>query len=155
MSYTIDASLSPLYILHIYDHLPLNVLKQLLAEVDELLTRSGKFGVVMTYNSEEDHDHDEFDEDLDDDHDHEQSPNNHHEPGVAKTQKAWLVANRDRFAQDCVGIAMVNSNSKFVSLYAPLANKIISRMYRCPGAIFSDQNKALAWVQFRMLEPVE
>ena len=106
----------------------------------------------MTYRLEEEaFDYDEdFDGDLDhlDDHDHDHD--HKHEPGVAKLQKAWLVANRDRFAQDCVGIGMVNSDSKFVAFYAPLANKIFSRMYRCPGAIFNDEDKALAWVQARM-----
>lgn len=153
MSYTIDTTLSPLYVLHFYDDLSLEETKRFFAEVDTLLTRSGKFGVVMSYNLEEEHDHDEeFDEDFDlkEEDDDEHDRKHGHEPGVARFQKAWLVANRDRFAQDCVGIAMVNSDSKFVSFYAPLANKIMSRMYRCPGAMFGDENKALAWVQARM-----
>lgn len=152
MSYTIDTSQSPLYILHFYGHLSLAEMQQLFAEVDELLARPGQFGVLMSYQLEEDaFEYDEaFDGDLDhlDDHDHDHKQQ--HEPGVARLQKAWLVANRDRFAQDCAGIAMVNADSKFVAFYAPLANKIFSRMYRCPGAIFGDEEKALAWVQARM-----
>lgn len=158
MSYTIDTSLTPLYILHFYDHLTLEEAKQLFAEVDELLAHSGKFGVVMTYNSEKDDDadfHEDFDEDLDedlDDHDdhHHNGHKHRHEPGVARLQKAWIVANRERFAQDCVGMAMVNPDSRFLAFYAPIANKIVSRMYHCPGALFADQDKALAWVQARM-----
>lgn len=157
MSFIIDEHLRPLYILHIYDdHMPLEQTKRLFAEVDKLLAREGKFGVVMHYKFDEEHANDddfdkEFDGDLDADHNHDHK----HEPGAARLQKAWLTANRDRFAQDCVGMAIVSANSKFVSFYAPLANKIISRMYRCPGAMFGDLDKALAWVQVRMPQPVE
>jgi hypothetical protein len=31
----------------------------------------------------------------------------------------------------------------------------MSRMYRCPGAMFGDLDKALAWVQAGMPQPVE
>ncbi len=155
MTYRIDESLSPLYLLHFYGHMGLDETKQMLAEVDVLLARGGRFGVVMIVNEDEpDEDFDrDFDGELDEDDDHDHRHKHKHEPGLAKTQKAWLVANRNRFEQDCVGIAMVSSNSKFVTFYAPLANKIISRMYRCPGALFGDANKGLAWVQARMPEP--
>lgn len=164
MPYHIDESLMPLYIVNIYDdHMSLDKTKQLFSDVDKLLAREGKFGVVMHYKFDEAHgDSDDFDKDfdgeLDDDdhqHDHKQNHKHQHEPGAAKFQKAWLVANRDRFAQDCVGMAIVSANSKFVTFYAPLANKIISRMYRCPGAMFGDLDKGLAWVQARMPEPIK
>ncbi len=160
MSFVIDERLTPLYVINIYDeHMPLATVKRLFAEVDQLLAREGKFGVVMHYKFDEAHpesdDFDkEFDGDLDDD-DHHYDPKHKHEPGAAKYQKAWLVANRDRFAQDCVGMAIVSVNSKFVAFYAPLANRIMSRMYRCPGAMFGDMDKAMTWVQARMPQPVE
>lgn len=153
MPYLIDESQGPLYVLRFDAHLSLAETKRLLADVDKLLTRSGKFGVVMSNEITEDNDDDferDFDGDLDEEEDHDHDHKHTHEPGVARVQKAWLVANRDRFAQDCVGLAMVSSNSKFVSFYAPFANKIISRMYRCPGALFSEHDRALAWVQARM-----
>jgi hypothetical protein len=160
MSYSIDQSQTPLYVVNIYDeHMPLEQTKRLFAEVDTLLAREGKFGVVMHYRFDEAHgDSDDFDKDFDGDLDHDDHHHDHnhkHEPGAAKYQKAWLTANRDRFAQDCVGMAIVSANSKFVAFYAPLANRIMSRMYRCPGAMFGDLDKALAWVQTRMPQPVE
>lgn len=167
MSYKIDEQLGPLYILHFYEeHMPLEDVKQLFARVDELLAREGKFGVVMHYKFDEAHrDDDNFDKDFegeldghdhDYDHDHDHGDHKHkHEPGAAKLQKAWLVANRERFSQDCVGMAIVSANSRFVSFYAPLANKIISRMYRCSGAMFGDLDKGLAWVQARMPQTTE
>lgn len=161
MSFTIDERLTPLYVINIYDeHMPLATVKRLFAEVDQLLAREGKFGVVMHYKFDEAHpesdDFDkDFDGDLDDDDHHHHDPQHKHEPGVAKYQKAWLVANRDRFARDCVGMAIVSANSKFVAFYAPLANRIMSRMYRCPGAMFGDMGKAMTWVQARMPQPVE
>ena len=111
----------------------------------------------MHYKFDEAHPNDddfdkEFDGNLDED-DHEHDHKHKHEPGLAKYQKAWLTANRDRFAQYCVGIAIVSANSKFVSFYAPLANRIMSRMYRCPGAMFGDLDKGLAWVEARMPQP--
>jgi hypothetical protein len=158
MSFTIDEHIPSLYVINIYDeHMSLEQTKQLFAAVDKLLLREGKFGVVMHYKFDEARpDSEDFDKDFDGDldHDHHHDPKHKHEPGVAKTQKAWLVANRDRLAQDCVGMALVSANSKFVSFYAPLANKIISRMYRCPGAMFGNLDKGLAWVQARMPEPV-
>ncbi|HNS03178.1 MAG TPA: hypothetical protein PKM78_12455 [Anaerolineae bacterium] len=157
MTYFIDTSQSPLYVLHFDAHLSLAQTQRLLADVDKLLARPGKFGVVMNNKIKEANDDDfekDFDGELDeDDHDHDHKHS--HEPGVARTHKAWLTANRDRFAQDCVGLAMVSANSKFVSFYAPFANRIIGRMYRCPGAVFSDHDKALAWVQARMPQSVE
>jgi hypothetical protein len=160
MSFIIDEQLSPLYVLHIYDeHMSLEQTKRLYAEVDKLLDREGKFGVIMHYKFDEAHENDDdFDKDFDgnlDDNDHEHDHKHGHEPGVAKLSKAWLNANRDRFAQDCVGMAIVSANSKFVSFYAPIANRIMSRMYRCPGAMFGDLDKAMAWVQVRMPQTVE
>jgi hypothetical protein len=160
MSFTIDERLQPLYVINIYDeHMPLAQTKRLFAEVDKLLAREGKFGVVMHYKFDEAHpDDDDFDKEFDGNLDEDEDKHDHkhkHEPGAAKYQKAWLTANRDRFAQNCVGIAIVSANSKFVAFYAPLANKIMSRMYRCPGAMFGDFDKALAWVQVRMPQPVE
>ena len=160
MSFSINEHIPSLYVINIYDErMSLDQTKRLFAEVDKLLAREGKFGVVMHYKFDEAHPDDddfdkEFDGNLDDDddkHDHKHK----HEPGAAKYQKAWLTANRDRFAQNCVGIAIVSANSKYVAFYAPLANKIMSRMYRCPGAMFGDLDKALAWVQVRMPQPVE
>jgi ABC-type Zn2+ transport system substrate-binding protein/surface adhesin len=145
--------------INIYDeHMSLEQVKRLFAEVDQLLAREGKFGVVMHYKFDEAHPEDddfdkEFDGNLDDDDDHHHNDKHKHEPGVAKYQKAWLAANRDRFAQDCMGMAIVSANSKFVAFYAPLANRIMSRMYRCPGAMFGDLDKGLAWVQARMPQP--
>lgn len=160
MHYLIEDHLQPLYILHFYnDNMPLEQVNRLFAEVDKLLARGGKFGVLMHYKFDEAHPQDDdFDKDFDgeideDDHDHDHK--HQHQPGVAKAQKAWLSANRERFAQDCVGMAIVSANSKFVTFYAPLANRIISRMYRCPGAMFGDLDKGLAWVQARMPQPVE
>jgi len=162
MSFSINEHIPSLYVINIHDeHMSLEQTKRLFAAVDELLLREGLFGVVMHYKFDEAHpDSDNFDKDFDGDLDHEHHHHDHnhkhvHEPGVAKTQKAWLVANRDRLSQDCVGMAIVSANSKFVSFYAPLANKIISRMYRCPGAMFGDLNKGLTWVQVRMPQPVE
>ena len=162
MSFSINEHIPSLYVINIYDErMSLDQTKRLFAAVDELLLREGRFGVVMHYKFDEAHpDSDDFDKDFDGDLDHEHHHHDHnhkhvHEPGVAKTQKAWLVANRDRLSQDCVGMAIVSANSKFVSFYAPLANKIISRMYRCPGAMFGDLNKGLTWVQVRMPQPVE
>jgi hypothetical protein len=158
MPFTIDESLMPLYILHIHEeHMSLEQTKRLYAEVDKLLARGGKFGVIMHYKFDEAHKNsDDFDKEFDgtiDDDDHEHDHKHQHEPGVAKLSKAWLNANRDRFAQDCVGMAIVSANSKFVSFYAPIANRIMSRMYRCPGAMFGDLDKALVWVQARMPQP--
>jgi hypothetical protein len=160
MSFVIDERLTPLYVINIYDeHMPLATVKRLFAEVDQLLARQGKFGVVMHYKFDEAHpESDDFDKEFDgnlDDDDHEHDHKHKHEPGAAKYQKAWLTANRDRFAQDCVGIAIASANSKFVAFYAPLANRIMSRMYRCPGAMFGDMDKAMTWVQARMPQPVE
>ena len=163
MSFSINEHLPSLHVINIYDeHMSLEQTKRLFAAVDELLLREGKFGVVMHYKFDEAHpdsdDSDkEFDGEIDDDehHHHQHNHKHQHEPGVAKTQKAWLVANRDRLERDCVGMAIVSANSKFVSFYAPLANKIISRMYRCPGAMFKDLDKAVTWVQVRMPQPVE
>ena len=161
MSFSINEHIPSLYVINIYDErMSLDQTKRLFAAVDELLLREGRFGVVMHYKFDEAHpESDDFDKDFDGDLDHEHHHHDHnhkhvHEPGVAKTQKAWLVANRDRLSQDCVGMAIVSANSKFVSFYAPLANKIISRMYRCPGAMFGDLDKGLAWVQVRMPQPV-
>ena len=155
MSFMIGVRLMTLYVINIYgEHMPFERTKQLFAEVDKLLAREGKFGVVMHYKFDEAHpEADDFDKDFDgslDDDDHKHK----HEPGAAKYQKAWLTANRDRFAQDCVGMAIVSANRKFVAFYAPLANKIMSRMYRCPGAMFGDMDKAMTWVQARMPQPV-
>lgn len=160
MSFTIDEHLQSLYVINIYDeHMSLEQTKRLFAAVDKMLLREGKFGVVMHYKFDEARpDNNDFDKDFDGDLDHDHhhhDPKHKHEPGVAKTQKAWLVANRERLSQDCVGMAIVSANSKFVTFYAPLANKIISRMYRCPGAMFGDLDKGLAWVQARMPQPVE
>ena len=161
MSFSINEHIPSLYVINIYDErMSLDQTKRLFAAVDELLLREGRFGVVMHYKFDEAHpESDDFDKDFDGDLDHEHHHHDHnhkhvHEPGVAKTQKAWLVANRDRLSQDCVGMAIVSANSKFVSFYAPLANKIISRMYRCPGAMFGNLDKGLAWVQVRMPQPV-
>ncbi len=161
MSFSIDEQLPALYVINIYDeHMSLARTKQLFAAVDELLLREGKFGVVMHYKFDEAHpDSDDFDKDFDgeiddDDHHHHHNHKHHHEPGLAKVQKAWMVANRERLERDCVGMAIISANSKFVAFYAPLANKIISRMYRCPGAMFGDFDKGLAWVQVRMPQPV-
>jgi hypothetical protein len=124
MPFSIDESMMPLYVINIYDdHMSLDKTKQLFAEVDKLLARGGKFGVVMHYKFDEAHgDNDDFDKEFDgnlDDDDHEHDHKHQHEPGVAKLSKAWLNANRDRFEQDCVGMAIVSANSKFVSFYAP------------------------------------
>ena len=161
MSFSINEHIPSLYVINIHDeHMSLEQTRRLFAAVDELLLREGRFGVVMHYKFDEAHpDSDDFDKDfdgdIDDDHNHDHNHKHVHEPGVAKTQKAWLVANRDRLSQDCVGMAIVSANSKFVSFYAPLANKIISRMYRCPGAMFGNLDKGLTWVQVRMPQPVE
>ncbi len=164
MSYSIEEHVHSLYIINIYDeHMPFEQTKRLFGEVDKLLLREGKFGVVMHYKFDEANPNsDDFDKDFDgelhddDDHDHDHGHNHghKHEPGAAKFQKAWMVANRERLSNDCVGMAIVSANSKFVTFYAPLANKIISRMYRCPGAMFGDLEKGLAWVQARMPQPV-
>lgn len=160
MSYIIDESMKPLYILRFYENLSLEKLKQLFADVDRLLAHDGKFGVVTTYKMG-DHD-EEFDKDFtgdidEDDHedDHDHKHKHKHEPGVARSMKAWLVSIRARFAQDCVGFAMVSADSKFVSFYTPLANKIINRMYHCPGALFGNEDEAVAWVKERMPQLAE
>lgn len=160
MSYTIDESMKPLYIMHFYGHLSLEKIKQLFADVDTLLSTSGKFGVVTVYKETDDHEDEDFEKDFDgdldkleDDEQHEHGHKHQHEPGVARTFKSWVVEKRKRFGEDCVGYAMVSDDSKFVSFYKPLANKIISRMYNCPGALFGNKEEALAWVKDRMLQP--
>lgn len=163
MSYTIDESMKPLYVLRFYGHLSLEKIKELFADVDVLLSPSGKFGVVTIYKPTDEHEQEEdfekdFDGDLDkledDEHDDHPGHKHEHEPGVARTFKSWIVAKRERFGQDCVGYAMVSSDSKFVSFYKPLANKIISRMYNCPGAMFDNEEEAVNWVKERMPQPV-
>lgn len=156
MSYIIDESMKPLYILHFHDHLNLEQIKQLFADVDKLLTPSGKFGVVTVYKvgeEEEDFDKD-FDGDLDkleDDEHHDDHGHKHeHQPGVARMFKSWVVEKRKRFGEDCVGYAMVSDDNKFVSFYKPLANKIISRMYNCPGELFGNEEEAITWVKERL-----
>ncbi len=163
-TFSIEEPQPSLYVINIYEeHMSLPQVQELFGAVDELLLREGKFGVVMHYKFDEaqpdsddfDKDFDgEIDEDDDHHHDHDHNHKHHHEPGVAKTQKQWLVANRERLSRDCVGMALVSANSKFVAFYAPLANKIISRMYRCPGAMFGNLDKGLGWVQARMPEGV-
>lgn len=159
MSFSINEYQPSLYIVNIYDeHMSLETTQRLFAKVDELLARGGEFGVVMHYKFDDGRpDSDDFDKEFDGDpdHDHHHDNGRKHEAGVAKAQKAWLVANRDRFAQDCVGMAIVSANSKFVAFYAPVANKIVSRMYRCPGAMFGNLDKGLAWVQGRMPQLVD
>jgi hypothetical protein len=132
MPYQIDESLNPIVIVHFNASLTVETATRLFSEVDDLLTRLGTFGLVMQVNYQ----------------------GGEQERGVTKMQKQWLSANRPRFKKDCVGIAMVSSDAKYVSFYAPLANKIISRMYHCPGAMFGNADKALAWVQARLPQPV-
>ena len=156
MSYTIDERMKPIYVLRFYENLSLEKLKQLFSDVDTLLAQGGKFGVVTTYKMD-DHE-EEFDKDFTgdiDEDDHEDDHGHKHEPGVARSMKAWLVSIRARFAQDCVGFAMVSSDRKFVSFYTPLANKIINRMYHCPGALFGNEDEAVAWVKERMPQLAE
>ncbi len=164
MSYTINESMKPLYVLHFNGHLSLEKIKQLFADVDKLLSTDGKFGVITVYRPTDEHEQEEdfekdFDGDLDkledDEHNHDHGHQHQHEPGVARTFKSWIVAKRERFGQDCVGYAMVSTDSKFVSFYKPLANKIISRMYNCPGALFGNEEEALAWVKARMPQLAE
>lgn len=59
MSYRIDTSLSPLYLLHFYGHLTPDETIRLFSEVDGLLSRDGKSGVVMVSHIEEEDDHEE------------------------------------------------------------------------------------------------
>ncbi|KXK13167.1 MAG: hypothetical protein UZ14_CFX002001906 [Chloroflexi bacterium OLB14] len=159
MSYTIDERMKPIYVLRVYEDFSLEKLKQLFADVERLLSHGGKFGVITSYKMEgheEDFDEDftgDIDED-EDEHDHENGHGHKHKhvPGVARMMKAWLVNIRSRFAQDCVGFAMVSGDSKFVSFYKPLANKIINRMYNCPGALFGNEDEAVAWVKERMTQ---
>lgn len=132
MSYRIDESLKPIIVVHFDAALSVESANRLFGQVDDLLTRTGTFGLVMQVNYQ----------------------GGEPERGVTKIQKNWLSANRPLFKKECVGIAMVSSDAKYVSFYAPLANKIISRMYHCPGAMFGDADKAMAWLQARLPQPV-
>ncbi len=128
MTYRIDEGLNPIIVVHFDEPLTVKTATRLYREVDELFTRTGRFGLIMRVGFTE----------------------GEAERGVTKMQKTWLSANRPRFKRDCAGIAMVSDDAKYVSLIAPLANKIVSRMYHCPGAIFNDHDKALAWVRGKM-----
>lgn len=127
--YTIDESRAPLITLEFLGAMDAATTQRLFDTLTEVLGRSsGRFAVMMTNNQGE----------------------HKHERGVARIQQDWAKANRQRLSQDCVGMALVTQSSKYMRMFGPVVNQVISRMYGCPGKVFSDPNEAEAWLRERL-----
>jgi hypothetical protein len=131
--YKIDTREAPLIVVTFGEAFTLEVLKQFLADLEQLLAKKEKFVVLGLSN----HDHD----DEDDDHHHEKP-----ERGVGKLQKQWLDAHKPEIGKYCLGIASVSNSSKLFKVYKLLMPTIIKRMYNTPGDMFLSEAEAREWL---------
>lgn len=134
--YKIDTSEAPLIVVSFGETFTLDVTKQFLADLEQLLAKKEKF-VVLGLS---DHDHED-----DDDHHHDKP-----ERGVGKLQKQWLDVHKPEIGRYCLGIASVSDSSKLFKVYKLLMPTIIKRMYNTPGDMFLSEAEARAWLQSRL-----
>jgi len=128
----IDESQSPILVIYFDGPMSLEATHKLLVYLDQQLDAAVSFGLVMVSNNEA-----------------------QHQKGAAKAQKQWLQANRSRMGATCRGIAVVTQSSKFITLYKPIANQMIQRMYHCPGRLFTDLGEAQAWLRGQLGQSTE
>lgn len=57
----------------------------------------------------------------------------------------WMKAHKPQISQYCAGIAVVPDSTKLVTLWGPIASKVIQNLYGCSGRVFSSLADAEAW----------
>lgn len=117
--YCIDENQDSLVIIHFESPLTVSSAEKLFAYMNSVLDKQQTFGFAMDSNVE-----------------------GQHERGVAKMQKDWAKDNRERLGKYCAGVAIVTQSNRYISLYKPIANVIIKRIYNCPGKLFVDIDDA-------------
>jgi len=121
--FVVDEGQFPLVIARFDAALTPDAAQQLFNRFDVLLAKAQPFALVMDSRHE-----------------------GQHAKGVAKMQKDWLQAQRAQLGQYCVGIAIVTQSSRYVAFYKPIADRMIRRMYNCPGRLFTDADAAQVWL---------
>ncbi|NEP61681.1 MAG: ABC transporter ATP-binding protein [Symploca sp. SIO2G7] len=58
---------------------------------------------------------------------------------------AWIKAHKPQTSQYCAGIAIVPDSAKLVTVWGPIASKVMQKMYGCPGGTFGSLADAEAW----------
>jgi hypothetical protein len=69
---------------------------------------------------------------------------------AAKWFNGWIKQNKSHLEDCCAGVAMVTSSSGLLKLYRPLAKKLISKTFGCPGDMFTMESEAIAWLHEQM-----
>ena len=59
---------------------------------------------------------------------------------------AWIKKSRAHFCQNCIGYAVVSSNSSVVKKYGRFRLKLMEKTLGCPCKVFNDLEDATNWI---------
>ncbi|MCW5874765.1 MAG: hypothetical protein KIS88_09000 [Anaerolineales bacterium] len=125
----IDASQSPLIVMHTYEPIMKADMFAITGAGDELIAQGKPFALVIVNDG---------------------GDGKEREKGANAVLTQWVKDKKPDLQRLCVGMASVVPTSAMLAFYGPLVKKVASKMYGFPFEMFMDVDDARAWVSARL-----
>lgn len=125
----IDASQSPLIVMHTYEPIMKADMYAITSAGDELIAKGQRFALVIVNDG---------------------GDGKEREKGANAVLTQWVKDNKPKLQELCVGMASVVPTSAMLAFYKPLVQKVAGKMYGFPFDMFTDVEQARAWVSARL-----
>ncbi|MBX3047288.1 MAG: hypothetical protein KF698_09855 [Anaerolineales bacterium] len=125
----IDASQSPLIVMHTYEPIMKADMYAITDAGDELIAKGERFALVIVNDG---------------------GDGKEREKGANAVLTQWVKDNKPALQRLCVGMASVVPTSAMLAIYKPLVQKVAGKMYGFPFDMFTDIEQARAWVSGRL-----
>jgi len=125
----IDASLSPLIVMHTYEPIMKADMHAITSAGDELIAKGQPFALVIVNDG---------------------GDGKEREKGANAVLTQWVKDNKPELQRLCVGMASVVPTSAMLAIYKPLVQKVAGKMYGFPFDMFTDIEQARAWVSAKL-----
>ncbi|QYK51203.1 MAG: hypothetical protein KF701_01615 [Anaerolineales bacterium] len=125
----IDASQSPLIVMHTYEPIMKADMYAITHAGDELIAKGERFALVIVNDG---------------------GDGKEREKGANAVLTQWVKDNKPALQRLCVGMASVVPTSAMLAIYKPLVQKVAGKMYGFPFDMFTDIEQARAWGSGRL-----
>lgn len=125
----IDASESPLIVMHTYEPIMKADMFAITEAGDGLIAQGKRFALVIVNDGGE---------------------GKEREKGANAVLTQWVKDKKPDLQRLCVGMASVVPTNAMLAFYGPLVKKVASTMYGFPFEMFTDVDDARSWVSARL-----
>ncbi len=125
----IDASQSPLIVMHTFEPIMKADMFAITTAGDELIAKGERFALVIVNDG---------------------GDGKQRERGANAVLTQWVKDNKPALQRLCVGMASVVPTSAMLAIYKPLVQKVAGKMYGFPFDMFTDIEQARAWVNTKL-----